>query len=260
MRKGKRQPAPPPAPAPFPVTKRGGPGKQVKRPLTPAQRAAMTKWLKAHPLPRLTPAQWQAWTAAHPAQAAARQKALQKWFKAHPLKQMSAQQWQAWQKAHPLPPRRTAPAPGEGEWLGNAAHGGCAAAAVANSLLLATGIQVSGADVLTLHLSAAGAPARGATIRRVLEVLADEGIGGVRPLDYAAISVMDLDERQWALLGMTLTREQQEDLLLWDAGIPDGPGHALVLNGDEVITWGRTIPVTEAFSRMAEEAWTITWP
>ncbi len=68
-------------------------------------------------------------------------------------------------------------------WIlgGNDWHQGCAAVALANSLLMATGLRASDRDVLDLYWLTADDPDTGAGILATLEAAAEYGLGGYRP-------------------------------------------------------------------------------
>jgi hypothetical protein len=70
-----------------------------------------------------------------------------------------------------------------GEWIlgGNDQYLTCAAAAVANSLLLATGQRVSDEDALGLHRSAGGTEVTGTSVLAALEAAQPDGLSGWRP-------------------------------------------------------------------------------
>ena len=67
-----------------------------------------------------------------------------------------------------------------GEWLSNGGDATCAATAVANSLLAATGIRAPQGEILRLH-RLAGGDAGGAVISAVLDAAWDYGLCGVTP-------------------------------------------------------------------------------
>lgn len=124
-----------------------------------------------------------------------------------------------------------APAPfpvaGPAVWVmgGNDWHSGCAAAAVANSLLATTGHRVTDQDVTELYFATTRGADTGASMAATLGALAERGIGG------------------WFPAGIRWLPGLPED--------PDGvivglPGHAAVLYDGGLITWGR---------RVAAEAW-----
>ena len=71
-----------------------------------------------------------------------------------------------------------------GGWIlgGNDWHRGCAAVALANSLLAATGLRVTGRDVLDLYWLTADDPDTGAGVLATLEAAAEFGLGGYRPV------------------------------------------------------------------------------
>ena len=70
-------------------------------------------------------------------------------------------------------------------WIlgGNDWHQGCAAVALANHLLAATGLRVTGRDVLDLYWLTADDPGTGAGVLATLEAAAEFGLGGLaRPV------------------------------------------------------------------------------
>jgi hypothetical protein len=79
-------------------------------------------------------------------------------------------------------------------WIlgGNDWHLGCAAVAVANSLLLSSGLRVSDEDVWDLHVAASGRRWSGASIPVVLGTAEETGLGGIRPLSYGPVDVDEL--------------------------------------------------------------------
>jgi hypothetical protein len=127
-----------------------------------------------------------------------------------------------------------------GAWVlgGNDQYLTCAATAVANSLLLATGQRLSDDEVLSLHLAAAGSLDAEASVQGVLEAAQrfglacgfDEGKADINP--HALILEL-------ALAG----------------GI-----HAVVLGDGFAVTWGQAVPVSTAFlDWQAVAAWRVTW-
>jgi hypothetical protein len=138
----------------------------------------------------------------------------------------------------------TLPGAVEAGWIlgGNDWHLGCAAVAVANSLLMATGMRASDEDVLALYLAASGGADSGASILATLEAAGEYGLGGVFPAGFGALGE-----------GGPLDDGLIVELALREA-------HAAVLAGDSVITWGREVPVTADFlSGQVTGAWRVEW-
>jgi hypothetical protein len=147
---------------------------------------------------------------------------------------------------------------------GNDRHDGCAAVAVANSLLAATGYRASDDDVLDLYLAASGGSDTGASVLAVLEVAAEFGLCGMRlaSFDPAMCSNWPGTTNRAAGFVVDLALEQaQRDQDVWDfePSLPWGD-HAVVLTGDTVVTWGREVPVTGAFlDAQVMGAWRVEW-
>jgi hypothetical protein len=141
----------------------------------------------------------------------------------------------------------------------NDQHSGCAAVAVANSLLLATGHRVSDAAVTDLYYRATGGPDRGATISEVLAVVQASGLDG-----YSLSSIQKLDRRvrpaAGALLELRL-RTAQAAQIVWDwRPSPRWGEHAVLLLGGSVAAWGAETPVSGAFlRRQVTTAWQVAW-
>jgi hypothetical protein len=124
-----------------------------------------------------------------------------------------------------------------GEWIlgGNDRYLTCAAAAVANSLLAATGIRVADEDVLALHAAAAGSPDAGASVLAVLEAAERYGLGGVRPDGFGA--------------GTQIA----------ELALPGGI-HAVLLADGLAVSWGRPVAAAEVFPGLQIlAAWAVTW-
>ena len=156
----------------------------------------------------------------------------------------------------------TLPGAVAGAWIlgGNDWHRGCAAVAVANSLLAAAGVRASGEDVLSLHLAVSGTPDTGASIPAVLGTVADAGLGGMFPLSFRALEPGEPLDEDGLILDLAL-REAQQDQDVWDSGpSPLWGAHAGVLVDGSVITWGRAVPVTAEFlDWQVRAAWRIRW-
>ena len=141
---------------------------------------------------------------------------------------------------------------GEGGWVlgGNDRYATCAAAAVANSLLMATGRRVADEDVLALHAAAAGHPDRSASVLGVLETVQVHGLAGFAPEPSCSDAAR--------LLG-SLGSDTKTSVIL-ELALPGGI-HAVLLADGFAVTWGRAVPVTEAFlASQAIAAWAVTWP
>jgi hypothetical protein len=191
----------------------------------------------------------------------------------------------AWEKKHPFPPGAFKPSPhrtthvnhgggfypgypmiparGGGGRHGKGRHGLaqpgalplCASLAAAESLLAATGTAAGEDDLLRLH-EAAGGDADGASVAGVLAALMRGGLAGVRPL-----SVAEVFPGEGTVVSLRLELAQA-DQQTWDAGPSPFWGlHAAYLTEGCALTWGRAVPVTEAFlERQALAAWAVTWP
>jgi hypothetical protein len=120
-----------------------------------------------------------------------------------------------------------------GGWVlgGNDRYATCAAAAVANSLLLATGIRAGDEDVLALHVAAAGHPGTPASVLGVLEAALEHGLAG------------------WPLTGFGPGSGIAE------ISLPGGL-HAVALGDGFAVTWGNAVPVPQ-WPVLA--TWAITW-
>jgi hypothetical protein len=142
---------------------------------------------------------------------------------------------------------------------GNDRHDGCAAVAVANSLLAATGYRASDGEVLDLYLAASGGSDTGASVLAVLEVAAVYGLGGMRLASFGAAETYVSDTSP-LILDVAL-EQAQRDQDVWDfEPSPPWGDHAVVLTGDTVVTWGREVPVTGAFlDSQVMGAWRVEW-
>jgi hypothetical protein len=110
------------------------------------------------------------------------------------------------------------PGAAEDGWIlgGNDGHRGCAAVAVANSLLMATGIRVDDEDVLALYLAASGGGDSGASILATLAAAAEFGLAGVRPaFELSTIQNVDSSLMSGLILDLEL-QEAQQDQAVWD--------------------------------------------
>jgi len=130
----------------------------------------------------------------------------------------------------------------------------CAAQAVAQSLR-ATGRTVSDADIATLYRYTADNPDSGATILATLRAVSEHGLAGIYPASFSQAEVLT----PGCLLGITLTRAQQQQAV-WDRSFsPDWDTHTVILTDEGVWSWGTIIPVTDDFLLDTEEAWKIEW-
>lgn len=180
---------------------------------------------------------------------------------------------------------------------GNDLYGDCGPVAVANqrkqvSLYLAGSEQSpTQDDVFALYRTqnpdfdpATGQGDNGVVLADMLSALLEVGIGGVKPLAYAAVDVTNPDEVRAAialfgsvLLGVDLDVAQQAQT---DAGGPwdyvrrssEWGGHAIMSGAYtsdtskgatdlSVVSWGERIGVTDEFcARQLQEAWVLLWP
>ena len=131
--------------------------------------------------------------------------------------------------------------PGTGAaWVlgGNDRYQTCAAAAVANSLLLATGQRLSDEDVLGLHVAAAGSLGAPASVLCVLEAAQRHGL----PCSF--------DEGK---------ADINPHGLIVELALPGGI-HAVALGDGFAVTWGDAVSVDTAFpAQQAVAAWRIDW-
>lgn len=120
--------------------------------------------------------------------------------------------------------------PGAGPWLlaGNDVLDTCAVAAVANSLLLATGIRPADAELA--HLPAA------TSIEELLECVAGRGLAGVRLARYGPV-------------------EDWLDGVVAGVRLPGGAPHTVTAAGRLVVSWGALGPLEGD----VEEAWLPEW-
>jgi len=155
-------------------------------------------------------------------------------------------------KAHPK--RKLAGTPLPGAWIlgGNDAADNCAAVAVANALLVATGHRVPDAELLRIH-SLAGP----LSIADVLDALTCE---------YVIRISRNRRSEAWptrTLLGAAFTELQPQpgDAVPWPvvAGLatPHGPHAGLLLPGGGLVTWGGEMALPDDWD--VEECWAVTW-
>lgn len=164
-------------------------------------------------------------------------------------------------------------------WIlgGNDWHRGCAAVALANSLLAATGQRVSDRDVLDLYWLTADDPDAGAGVLATLETAEEFGLGGMRPVarrDLDSVDALTCGDayrhsryrrsaaRPVGVIVDLRLQQAQRRQPVWDASpSPDWGAHAALLAGDKVISWGREIPVTRDFlAQRVAGAWRVEWP
>lgn len=120
----------------------------------------------------------------------------------------------------------------------------------------------------------------GVDMQTMLEALAKDGIGGVKPVAFAKIHAGDMDTLDAAialfggvLLGLTLKTAQQHQSV-WDyvSGTSDWGGHAVMAgkyndpagtgsDRTDIITWAKDIAMTRDFvTQQEDEAWVVIWP
>jgi hypothetical protein len=144
-------------------------------------------------------------------------------------------------------PKRHLAGPALGGWWitgGNDDRDNCAAVAVANSLLLATGYRADDGELLRLH-------------DRAGPLSIPEALAGVRPTrwrvpDAQPSSALLHDGDQPASANLILGRTQ----LIIGLATPHGPHAALVLGG-ALVTWGGVTDWPDDW--LLEEAWAVTW-
>lgn len=187
------------------------------------------------------------------------------------------------------------------EMGGNDQFGTCGPTSVANLRRLIVGYLAAGApavvptlaDVFDLYRRSgnprfdpslpAGDPIqddKGVDMQTMLEALVAGGIGGVKPLAFAAVDHASLDELRAAidlfgglLYGVTLEMAQrtQTDAGLWNyLASPEWGGHAILAGrytsrarGEDVavVTWTQVVGTTDAFeAHQLQEAWVVIWP
>lgn len=132
-----------------------------------------------------------------------------------------------------------------------------------------------------------GAGDNGVVLADLLSALLRDGIGGVKPLAYAAVDVGNPDEVRAAvalfgslLFGVSLETGQQEqtdaggpwDLIRRGPGTRPWGGHAVLAGAYtsvtgrgqpdiSVVSWGEVLGTTDAFcGRQLDEAWVVIWP
>jgi hypothetical protein len=156
-----------------------------------------------------------------------------------------------------------------GGWVlgGNDRYATCVAAAVANSLLLATGQRASDEDVLGLHVAAAGRLDAEASVRGVL-LHAPELVGeAVQPhwrvleqpvwdAEAAHVAVPATPPGEPARFPFAAVHDAS---VILELALPGGR-HAALLGDGFAVTWGEAVPVTEAFlASQVVAAWAVTW-
>ena len=176
-------------------------------------------------------------------------------------------------------------------WIlgGNDRFGDCGPVSAANDRLLVTTYltatpQVVGqSDIFDLYRRsgnprfnpATGEDDNGVVLQVMLEAMLEGGIGGVKPIAFAAVDHTNLDEMRAAvaifgslLVGVNLDVAQQRQRT-WDyRPSPEWGGHAVMLGRysespdlTSVVSWGEIIPMTDAFvSSQLDEAWVVIWP
>lgn len=176
-------------------------------------------------------------------------------------------------------------------WIlgGNDRYSDCGPVSAANDRLLVTTYLtgrpqvVTQADIFDLYRRsgnpgfdpATGDDDNGVVLQVMLEALLEGGIGGVKPVAFAAVDHTNLDEMRAAvaifgslLLGVNLDVAQQRQTT-WDYKTSaQWGGHAVMCgryseNPDRtgVVTWGSVTDATDAFlSHQLDEAWVVIWP
>jgi hypothetical protein len=148
--------------------------------------------------------------------------------------------------------------PGSGGWWilgGNDTADNCAAVAVANSLLLSSGLRVSDAELLRLH-------------DRAGPLSIPEAIAALAVPGFPVCSPWPADQRsdgggfgEFATRAIRGVVPAPGDLtgrlpLVIGVATPHGP-HAALLLGDGLVTWGGLIPWPDDW--LLDEAWAVTW-
>jgi hypothetical protein len=176
------------------------------------------------------------------------------------------------------------PSPG-GWWItgGNDAADNCAAVAVANSLLAATGRRLDDAELLRLHdragpLSIPEALAAAREIRELAAVdrdaarLVSEHHGQLQPLHFGQLEQLDhvavalLDDHAPVAAGPVNGNGghagRRDPALVFIHSLivglatPHGP-HAALLLGESLVTWGGVMDWPDDW--LLEEAWEVRW-
>lgn len=137
---------------------------------------------------------------------------------------------------HPRHPKRGLAGPAlAGWWItgGNDQLDNCAAVAVANSLLLATGRRLPDAELLRLH-------------DRAGPLSIPEALAALRPAKFKfwpeSLNLAAANESPGCIAGLDT---------------PHGP-HAALLLGDALVTWGGVMDWPDDW--LLDEAWEVTWP
>jgi hypothetical protein len=118
----------------------------------------------------------------------------------------------------------------------------CGPVAIANHLLLTTGVEASSGDMERLYRAAGGHGDSGAHLERLLAAAASTGLAGCRLAGYAQVAA---DEAQAGLV-----------LVLALGDVPEL--HAAVTTEAGLITWGEELAVTDLAADI-NEAWSLTW-
>jgi len=192
----------------------------------------------------------------------------------------------AHRKAKKHPKRKLAGTPLGGGWIlgGNDAADNCAAVAVANALLAATGRRVPDAELLRIHdragpLSIAEALAAAREIHEA-DAIHERRLAGVGVQHHAELDALHLgqlehlDDSAVALLddyppvaagpvngnGRDIGRGDPAFVLVHPLIVglatPHGP-HAALLLGDALVTWGGEMALPGDW--LLEECWAVTW-
>lgn len=178
----------------------------------------------------------------------------------------------------------------------NDEFGDCGPAAVANQRILLTTylgdqqVIPSQDDVFDLYRRASkppfdlatGANDNGVVMQELCDELVRGGIGGVKAVAFARVSLLNLEETAAAvsifgsvLLGLQLTVAQQEQMVkgVWDYkwNCASWGGHAVLGCGYDkknvkkatgnIITWDQNVKMTLAFMKhQMSECWVVIWP
>jgi hypothetical protein len=138
-------------------------------------------------------------------------------------------------------------APRGGEWITgpNDVYPLCGPVAVANSLLAATGVEVSNGDIERLYRAAGGHGDSGADLEDLLAVAAAEGLAGCLLAGQTVIPAGTSVIAPGLVLLLSLN-----DVPVWHAAATAADGR--------VISWGETTTISEMSARV-EDAWSLTW-
>lgn len=142
---------------------------------------------------------------------------------------------------------------------GTMAYDGCAVRAVADSLLLATGLRVSDGELKALFAAAGGHPEHGAVLADVLAAAMLMPLSGrPRLARFEPVRPGRAGGRP-LVVGLDLTAAQADQDEWDDEAAPEWGPHAVAAFPGGVLSWGREIPVTDRFLAAAPEAWAVQW-